>query len=94
MFKFNIGDRVKADINNPSGNMKIRVGDHGTVRDISDTGSIIGVEWDNDVDGHTCRGACEHGHGWQMYYNEISLVEEEVDFEIEEKIFLEILKNM
>lgn len=94
MFKFNIGDRVKADCNNPNMNSVIRAGDQGTVREILDDGFVIGVEWDNDVNGHTCGEICEHGYGWRVFDNEISLVEEEEDFEVEEEIFLEILKNM
>lgn len=58
--KFKVGDRVicKGDYDN-----KNIVGKVGTVK-IVHSECNIGIEFDTDINGHTCSGTCESGHGY------------------------------
>lgn len=60
--KFSKGDRVIA-IDKYDGNSRI-VGITGTV--ISSAGSMISVEFDEDVGGHDLTGKCRYGYGWRV----------------------------
>lgn len=51
---FEIGDRVCSIVNYPDDNQNIVIGSVGTVVNIDY--NIICVEWDDDVEGHTCDG--------------------------------------
>lgn len=89
---FNVGDRVQAIVHHPSNSSVICIGDQGTVC-YPEFGEMISVKWDQKVNGHDCWGSCEPGYGWRVMSHEISLVEEELDFEIEDNAFMEVLKN-
>lgn len=71
-----IGDRVCCVTDAPEGNELIRVGMCGTIVHISyeTPGKVFycGVRWDSDVDGHSCSGYCEDGHGWNVRPEAIS----------------------
>ena len=44
-----------------------QVGDIGTVLWVPDNvADDIRIRWDNYLDGHTCGGRCEDGHGWNF----------------------------
>lgn len=70
---FQVGDHVVAVCNCPSDNDEIKAGSTGVVCHISEYEPPIGVNWEDDIYGHDCGGACEYGHGWYVYGNEISL---------------------
>ena len=66
--KFKIGDRVKC-----IGIAFKCYGKLGTIRQI---GGSVGVEFDENVDGHTLDGCCEDGHGWWVGSPGLELVTE------------------
>lgn len=66
--KFKVGDRVKCIGTTIKGYGKV-----GTVRR---TGDSVGVEFDEDIDGHTLAGCCEDGHGWWIGSSGLELVTE------------------
>ena len=39
----------------------------GTVIDITHNGRLIGVEFDEYINGHDCGGKCKNGYGWRFY---------------------------
>ena len=66
--KFKIDDRVKCIGIPARGYGKV-----GTVRQI---GGSVGVEFDENVDGHTLDGCCKDGHGWWVGSPGLELVTE------------------
>ena len=66
--KFKIGDRVKCIGIPARGYGKV-----GTVRQIKEN---VGVEFDEDIDGHTLDGCCKDGHGWWVGSSHLELVTE------------------
>jgi len=66
--KFKIGDRVKG-----IGAQSKCYGKLGTIRQI---GGSVGVEFDENVDGHTLDGCCKNGHGWWVGSPGLELVTE------------------
>jgi hypothetical protein len=66
--KFKVGDRVKCIGTTIKGYGKV-----GTVRR---TGDSVGVEFDENVDGHTLDGCCEKGYGWWIKSSDLELVTE------------------
>lgn len=66
---FNVGDKVicvKDVYNN-----KIKVGLKGIVVDIV---SSIGVEWEEDIGGHSCNGRCKDRYGYFVNRDNIELL--------------------
>lgn len=85
MDEFHIGDRVEAIVNG-----YVAVGSTGTVCDISM--GLIGVSWDNKFPaGHSCDGHCESGYGRYMNYHQIRLCEDDIDIDVDESSFLQII---
>jgi hypothetical protein len=68
MTKFKEGDRVKCIGITARGYGKL-----GTVRRM---GESIGVEFDENVDGHYLDGCCEKGYGWWIKSSDLELVTE------------------
>ncbi len=59
---FKVGDRV---VCNPRSAVANRLSElRGVVVHIS--GAKIGVDWGEDVDGHTCEHRCKPGFGWYV----------------------------
>lgn len=81
LMAFHIGDNVMAVANITPW---INAGDTGTVcgDSNSDLGHInngrIRVCWDKDVNGHSCGGNCEDGHGRNCYPWEIAIADHTV----------------
>lgn len=53
---------------------------------------MIGVRWDKNVQGHSCGGHCEFGHGWNVWPRDLVLIDEEdTDCDIDEDTYLSII---
>ena len=75
---FQIGDRVRCVVDYPDGNRGIVVGSMGTIVELD---TYVGVDWDDELEnGHSCDGSARRGHGWNVEYEEIELIEPESDF--------------
>lgn len=70
--KFKVGDRVKC-VRATDGKTKT-VGKYGVVKTV---GYYIGVEFDEDIDGHDCSGTCKKFHGWGCLPDTLELVTKE-----------------
>jgi len=67
--KFKVGDRViYTGIDS-----KLKEGYTGTIVNIWDYDQVLGIDWDKDVDGHTCEGKAKHNHGWNIHASEAKL---------------------
>lgn len=80
-YKFCKGDRVYALWDNPSGNRSIHAGYTGTIVDVypyeGGPEDSIGVRWDEEImEGHTCDGSCDTGHGWYVRANALEFIPE------------------
>lgn len=73
MKKFEVGDRVVVNGNVSYRDLK---GVYGYVIDV--TPNVVGVEFDEFVDGHNCRGIGKSGYCWYMGYNECEVVKPKV----------------
>jgi len=62
MSKFKVGDRVVCTGEHDS-NKRI-VNQTGTIKEIG--GYLIGVVFDEDVNGHSCGDKCKYGYGWYV----------------------------
>lgn len=71
--KFNVGDRVICIRSYE----RVKMGHRGTICIITRGEPSIGVYWDTDIGGHTCRGRCEDGHGYFVCKEDICLEAEE-----------------
>ena len=71
MSKFQIGDRVKCITLNLKG-----YGKTGTVRVKSSNSSdtSVGVEFDEDIDGHALDGRCRMNYGWWVFEKDLELI--------------------
>lgn len=74
--KFQIGDRVICIRSYE----RVKIGYRGTICIISGGEPSIGVYWDTDIGGHSCRGRCEDGHGYFVCEHNIDFCD---DFEEE-----------
>jgi len=72
---FNIGDRVilREDLDEETFercidlNFSLQPEMTGTVCAVSQyDGTSIGIDFDLEIDGHSCEGNCEEGHGWYV----------------------------
>lgn len=68
---FMLGDRVVL-IEEQADNDILHIGTVGTVCN-TDRTRYVGVVWDDYIDGHSCSGHCEKGHGWYVRRSEIEL---------------------
>lgn len=82
--RFALGDRVCALRDHPSTNEYIYQGLTGTICDLSGTTQQVGVRWDIDIHGHDAHDTCDYGHGWYVDFSEISLIDNDLDFDIAE----------
>lgn len=82
---FEIGDRVRSIVDKPSGNECLEVDSTGTIVYILG-GNILHVRWDLDEPNpsyfHTCDGKCERGYGWNVWVDEVQLIDDLPDIEI------------
>lgn len=91
MNNFNIGDRVECVAEGAQGNDALHIGLMGTVVALDgESWHPIGVEWDDDINGHTVAGCAECGHGYWMNERDIALCNFE-NFEPETESVLERL---
>lgn len=93
-YEFHVGDLVECA--KPGGiDRRITTGMRGTVCNISGySPDFIGVAWDKYIDGHSCRGKCEEGYGWNVYARDIRLVEpEETEFPVDDSELSEFLSG-
>ena len=65
------GDRVRYIGNNPF--VRVPFGMTGTVVHVQ--GEVAFVFWDDDIGGHSCNGRCQDGHGWNVPFSTLSLVD-------------------
>lgn len=87
-----VGDRVVSVVDHPDDNEYIVSGMAGYVcilRKESETitEGHVGVCWDEYVDGHSCRGSCESGHGWIVREEEIEPEPTDEPYEFDEAEF-------
>lgn len=68
-----VGKIVEANEDFPSGNDVIKKGFRGVV--LKDCGTWINVQWEENVQGHTCDGECLLGHGWNVDKDEVIIVD-------------------
>ena len=73
MTTYNIGDRVRC-IDDFDGNSLV-LNATGTIVAVLDDG--YSVEFDCNVEGHTCGGTAKDGHGWYLDKYCIALLEED-----------------
>lgn len=77
---FNVGDRVKYVSKDPyDGNYKI-IGKVGTVVDVEELDfdyKRVGVEFDEDVNGHSCDGKGKKNHCWNVPISRVEKVKTE-----------------
>lgn len=65
--KFHVGDRVVLLVDHPDNNNHLVAGCTGTVCKVfTSYPDTFGVDWDDDVDGHSCDGTSAPGHGWNV----------------------------
>lgn len=72
---FEVGDRVRyvKDITaKPT-----LIGERGTCIEIDDNGTAIAVEFDNDINGHSCHSRARPFHGWWCHPSELEAIVEE-----------------
>lgn len=94
MTSFMIGDRVAATRHAPAAKYTILANDCGTVC-LIDRDGMVGVRWDKNVQGHTCGGRCEAGHGWKVWPRDLVLIDEKDtdDCDINEDDFISIIAS-
>ena len=61
MAEFRIGDRVRAIHDDRGRRLEGKI---GTVVEVE--GFCVGVNFDSEIDGHTCGGLARMGHGWYL----------------------------
>lgn len=61
MAEFRIGDRVRAIHDDRDRRLEGKI---GTVVEVE--GFCVGVNFDSEIDGHTCGGLARMGHGWYL----------------------------
>lgn len=76
---FKVGDRVK--VNSDSFKPSI-IGKIGTIRRINDSGTNVGIEFDENINGHALGGICNWGHGWNCDIDTLELVTDSKDSKI------------
>ena len=69
--KFKVGNRVKCVVV-VDGNEKTR-GKYGVVKDI--VSESVAVEFDDDINGHSCAGRCKKSRGWWCNLNALDLAD-------------------
>lgn len=62
--KFYVGDRIEYI----SDTKRIRKGYKGTIVGLygDDVDTILNIDWDKYIDGHSCEGLARQGHGWNI----------------------------
>lgn len=78
--KFKVGDRV-AYVNPVAKETRssyITEGCVGTVRDTTSFHGTIGVEWDDDIEGHSFISGCREGHCWFVNVEDVSKIDRDL----------------
>lgn len=77
--EFKIGDRVRCvELNHIS----VKNNEEGVILTINNSTNCVGVRWDFFSNRkHDLIGACENGHGWFMYFDEIKKIEDSEELE-------------
>lgn len=68
-----IGDRVRV-IGDARGEARRVEGRVGTIIAIPLNRTLVGVEFDDDIDAHSCNGASKAGHGWWVETKSLVLI--------------------
>lgn len=93
MSELKIGDRVEVTCKEINGNPLL--GEVGTIINISERG-IMSIEFDNDIDGHSCGGNGKYGYCWYVnkeHLKKVEETEEETKTEILEQKILKALRE-
>lgn len=86
---FGIGDRVRCIVDFPDDNSYITVGSMGTVCDVDNFSDSICVDWDDDVNGHSCQSMAKQSHGWNVSPKDLELVDGDNEpFECDDDAFM------
>lgn len=67
-----VGNRVKLIRKNNN----LILGSVGTIVEI---GSALSVDWDDFIQGHDCNGLARMGHGWNVNFSAVELIEEYIN---------------
>ena len=62
-----VGTRVKC-LKEYDGNKAV-IGKLGTI--VRADASVTGIQFDENVNGHSCGGRCTHGYGWEFYTSNV-----------------------
>lgn len=85
-----VGQIVELLVDHPDNNKKLRAGDFGIVCNVEDfEGEIIGVNWQRNIDGHSCSGTCEFGKGWNVGVKDImpTVADDDDDIALNDALF-------
>jgi hypothetical protein len=76
MTRIKVGDRVEYT----GVSDRVKYGYKGTVVDIYNNGAdtVIYIDWDKHLHGHTCEGLARQGHGWNVYSRHVKLIASDV----------------
>lgn len=74
MTKFKLGDRIIVTKSSNVRSVKYDlIGKCGKIVDISGYDGYYGIEFDDDIYGHSCNGKCKNSHGWFLPMNNVIL---------------------
>lgn len=92
MIGFRIGDRVVVEYSTSYSN--IEKGSTGVVVELIDDIDYVGVRFDEPISGgHSCGGRCDCGHGWRLIWTDLSLIEEDDEFDADGDVFDKYVGN-
>lgn len=78
MSEFRVGDRVEFVYEHALNNGQLRPGSTGTIVAFRSSSPLtVGVEWDEEMGGHSLMKRCRAGHGWWMSEADIAPHSEE-----------------
>ena len=72
---FKVGDKIEITGNYDGGNGKIEEGMIGKICKFNKEYNSVGIEFDENIQGHSCDGNCEDYHGYYVGYDGIKLIE-------------------
>jgi hypothetical protein len=92
MTHINIGDRVEYI----GSHDKLRKGYKGTVVGLYSNdadGTVINVNWDKYINGHSCDGRAKDGHGWNIYSKYVELIEDNTNINPADAKYAHIIRK-